>query len=217
MDTQRRAAAEKARRLALEVLSGMVGMLADAIERSGGLDAGTVLAVVPQPHYRALAKEFLAAWRSSFPALTCRAVAAVERLLLVSYAVCKIPHVSDALVRAVTRGVAVRIVIEGAHRHDGFDVYDRLRAIGNVVANRAAVYFWPLERRPRDDSGSLGVLHVKCAVADDRWLYLSSANLTENAFTLNMELGLLVTGGHLPEQVQAHFTRMIESGMLAKI
>jgi hypothetical protein len=28
-----------------------------------------------------------------------------------------------------------------------------------------------------------GAGHVKCAVADGRWLFLSSANLTENAFT----------------------------------
>jgi len=37
---------------------------------------------------------------------------------------------------------------------------------------------------------------MKCAVADGEWLFLSSANLTQQAFTINMELGMLVRGGH---------------------
>jgi hypothetical protein len=38
---------------------------------------------------------------------------------------------------------------------------------------------------------------------------LSNANLTEYAFTINMELGLLVTGGPLPGQVEEQFDRLI--------
>ena len=52
-------------------------------------------------------------------------------------------------------------------------------------------------------------------MADGRWLFLSSANLTEYAFTLNMELGLLFKGGGLPEQIEMHFDRMIQTGVLA--
>jgi phosphatidylserine/phosphatidylglycerophosphate/cardiolipin synthase-like enzyme len=73
-----------------------------------------------------------------------------------------------------------------------------------------------LEKRAKDDNGKPGILHVKCAVTDGRWLFLSSANLTEYAFTLNMELGLLVTGGSLPGQVEAQFDRLIEVGVLAR-
>ena len=43
--------------------------------------------------------------------------------------------------------------------------------------------------RKGDAIGKLGILHVKCVVADGRWLFLSSANLTKYAFTINMELG----------------------------
>ncbi len=59
-------------------------------------------------------------------------------------------------------------------------------------------------------------LHVKCAIADGQRLFLSSANLTEYAFTINMELGLLITGGALPEQVEKHFHQMIQQGVFAK-
>ena len=64
------------------------------------------------------------------------------------------------------------------------------------------VYYWPKDQRGRDDNGKLGILPVKCAVADGRWLFLSSTNLTEYAFMVNMELGLLVTECNLPGQVQ---------------
>ncbi|MFI5453846.1 MAG: phospholipase D-like domain-containing protein [Isosphaerales bacterium] len=54
------------------------------------------------------------------------------------------------------------------------------------------------EQRARDSGGKLGSLHVKCVVADGRWLFLSSADLTDYAFTINMELGLLITGEIYP-------------------
>jgi hypothetical protein len=56
---------------------------------------------------------------------------------------------------------------------------------------------------PRWAKEKLGTLYVKCAVADGRWLFLSSADLTEDAFSNHKELGVLVTGGKLPVQVRA--------------
>jgi cardiolipin synthase len=72
-------------------------------------------------------------------------------------------------------------------------------------------------RRKQADEGRVGILHVECAVADGRVIFLSSANLTEYAFTLNMELGLLVTGGQLPGQVEAHFDHLIGTGVLVLV
>ncbi len=71
--------------------------------------------------------------------------------------------------------------------------------------------------RPRDADQNQGVLHVKGAVADGTWLLLTLANLTENAFALNMELGVLVRGGPLPGQVEARFGRLIETKQLLEI
>jgi hypothetical protein len=53
--------------------------------------------------------------------------------------------------------------------------------------------------------------------ARSRLLFVSSANLTEYAFTLNMELGLLLTGGESPKQVERHFERLIAAGQLTKV
>jgi phosphatidylserine/phosphatidylglycerophosphate/cardiolipin synthase-like enzyme len=141
---------------------------------------------------------------------------ATQRLTVVSYAVYNIPRIREALLRAADRGVVITIVVESPDRIEGQKAYSTLVALGPSVASRCRVYLWPPEQRQRDDSGKLGILHVKCAVADGRWLFVSSANLTEYAFTLNMELGILLSGDTLPRQVEAHFDRMIEAGLLIR-
>jgi phosphatidylserine/phosphatidylglycerophosphate/cardiolipin synthase-like enzyme len=107
--------------------------------------------------------------------------------------------------------------VETPDKLEGENEYSTLLALGDDVAACSAVYYWPKDRRGRDEGGKLGILHVKCAVADGRWLFLSSANLTEYAFTINMELGVLVTGGSLPGQVQEHFDRLIGAGSLSRV
>lgn len=141
---------------------------------------------------------------------------AKERVLVVSYAVYNIPRICDALVRAANRGARITVVVETPDRLEGQNTYSTLQALGSQVAARSSVYYWPLDNREKDTNGKTGILHVKCAVSDGRTLFLTSANLTEYAFTVNMELGLLVTGGGLPEQIEQHFDRMIQMGMLAK-
>jgi phosphatidylserine/phosphatidylglycerophosphate/cardiolipin synthase-like enzyme len=142
---------------------------------------------------------------------------ALRRITLVSYAVFRIPNVSEALVRAARRGLQISVIVETPDKLEGENEYSTLRALGGEVAACSAVYFWPKEKRGRDDKGKLGILHVKCAVADGRWLFLSSANLTEYAFTINMELGVLVTGGDLPKRVEEHFDGLVEVGSLIQL
>lgn len=139
---------------------------------------------------------------------------AKNRLTVVSYAVYRIPRIREALVAATNRGVAIRLIVETPNRIEGQGEYDCLLALGNNVASACLVYYWPQENRPKDDNGKIGILHVKCAVADGQSMFLSSANLTEYAFTINMELGLLVTGGKLPEKVERHFERLIDDRSL---
>lgn len=141
---------------------------------------------------------------------------AVRRIIIVSYAVYNIPRICEALIEAADRGVRISIIIETPDRIEGQNAYNTLKALGPSVAERCNVYFWPLEKREKDANGKPGILHVKCAVADGHWLFLSSANLTEYAFTLNMELGALIAGGAIPEQVENHFYQMIQAGVFAK-
>jgi phosphatidylserine/phosphatidylglycerophosphate/cardiolipin synthase-like enzyme len=142
---------------------------------------------------------------------------ACHRITLVSYAVYRIPHICDALVRAARRGVRINVIVETPDLIEGQGEYSTLRALGDDVASCAAVYYWPKDQRAKSDGGKSGILHVKCAAADGRWLFLSSANLTEYAFGINMELGVLLTGGKLPPQVEENFDRLIATSVLQRI
>ena len=142
---------------------------------------------------------------------------AKKRLTVVSYAVYRIPRIREALIAAAVRGVHIRLIVETPNRIEGQGEYDCLLALGDNVASACSVYYWPQENRPKDDNGKIGILHVKCAVADGHRMFLSSANFTEYAFTINMELGLLVTGGKLPADVERHFERLLTDGVLVEV
>lgn len=140
-----------------------------------------------------------------------------DTVTLVSFAVYRIPNVGKALVRAAHRGVRLTVIVETPDKLKGENEYSTLRALGDDVAACSSVYYWPLENRAKDENGKVGILHVKCAVADGRRMFLSSANFTEYAFTINMELGLLVTGGKVPAQVERHFERLVAAGALLRV
>ena len=142
---------------------------------------------------------------------------AKERILLVSYAVYRIPNIRQALVNAAKRGVRITVVIETPDRVEGEGEYDTLRALGNDVAAAAAVYYWPRENRKPSENEKVGLLHVKCVVADGKQLFLSSANLTRQAFSINMELGVLIRNGPAPGQVEGHFDALIREESLRAI
>jgi phosphatidylserine/phosphatidylglycerophosphate/cardiolipin synthase-like enzyme len=139
---------------------------------------------------------------------------AESRILLVSYAVYSIPNIQDAVVRAAKRGVKITVVVETPEKLDVLNEYSTLQALGDDVARCSTVFYWPKENRKSDASGKLGILHVKCVVGDGRWLFISSANLTKYAFSLNMELGLLITGGNLAIKIERQFKSLIEDGEL---
>jgi phosphatidylserine/phosphatidylglycerophosphate/cardiolipin synthase-like enzyme len=135
---------------------------------------------------------------------------ATTRLLVVSFAVYKVSAIAQALIRAAQRQVSISICIESPDASEGKITYDAVRAFGNEVPQHARFYVWPLDKRPKSPDGKHGSLHSKLAVADGKTLLISSANLTEYAMNLNMELGVLVQGGNLPGQVERHFEQLME-------
>jgi len=109
------------------------------------------------------------------------------------------------------------VIVETPDKLGGENEYNTIRALGRDVEARSSVYYWPKEKRSLSASGKPGSLHVKCAVADSEWLFLSSANLTQQAFTINMELGTLIRGGSLPQKVEAQFDRLIQMKTLERV
>lgn len=138
-------------------------------------------------------------------------------LLLVTFAAYKMPAIMEALTDAIHRGVRFRFVAEGAEHDSDKTSFNPAGALGTELAAHTQVYVWPFERRHVDKSGRHGSLHAKCAVADHRLLFLSSANLTEYAHNLNMEMGLLIQSGTLPSQVTDHFDSLMRNKILVLI
>jgi cardiolipin synthase A/B len=139
---------------------------------------------------------------------------AQRELLLVSFAVFNVPKISEGLAAAVARGAVVRLVLEFEGSQDEDQTYDPLAALGHLPEG-VHVFHWPLGKRPKLGSkGKRGYIHVKCAVADRNLAFVSSANLTAYAMEANMELGVLIRGGVVPERIAAHFEGLISKSVL---
>jgi phosphatidylserine/phosphatidylglycerophosphate/cardiolipin synthase-like enzyme len=133
--------------------------------------------------------------------------AARERLLIVSFAAYKIPAVVAELHLAAEKGVAIVVVVDEAT--------DAGKAFKTLGVD-ASLYRWPLAGTVAP-GGAKVRMHVKAAVADDHTALVGSANLTGQALSQNMELGILVEGGEVPRQLDRHFRKLASSETLVLI
>ena len=132
--------------------------------------------------------------------------AAEKALFLTSFVTYDIAAIVQALNAANDRGVDVSMLLELSEEHGGFVSIDGISKMKALVP-RARLYAW----RNKADSYSDGRVHAKVAVADSRMCFVTSANLTGYAMERNMEAGLLVTGGGVPEQLNAHLQSLIDA------
>lgn len=142
--------------------------------------------------------------------------AAKKDLLIVSFAIYNIPEIVQALIAALNRGVYIQIIAETPNASDGKISFGIEAAFGSEVLKRSQVYVWPRENRPVDEQGRHGSLHAKCAVCDQQHLFISSANLTEYAMSLNIEMGVLIHNRHLSKQIVQQVNSLISYGNLAR-
>jgi phosphatidylserine/phosphatidylglycerophosphate/cardiolipin synthase-like enzyme len=138
-----------------------------------------------------------------------------KSLLIVAFAAYKIPELVAAINSRASLGVDVVCVFESQGASGGKVSFSPLKQLGLIPAVRT--FEWPLAKRQKDPHGHYGSLHAKCAVVDGEFLFLSSANLTEFAFNLNMELGVLIKGGPLPSAADSHFRALISTGYLERV
>jgi phosphatidylserine/phosphatidylglycerophosphate/cardiolipin synthase-like enzyme len=139
-----------------------------------------------------------------------------KSLLVVSYAVYRIPSIREALCESVSRRVRVRTVLDLMDPRE-IEGYNPLIAIGDRLVSGAEILYWPKDQRIPDDEGRRGKLHVKCVVADSAKMFVSSANLTEQAMRLNMELGIVIEGTRHPTDVEEHFAELASRGVLLRL
>lgn len=154
--------------------------------------------------------------RSTAPALVELINSASESVYVVAFAAYKVQSISDALRQALQRGVRIVAVLENAQVSGGKVSFDPLPHLIAGCPTGVEVYVWPQAERVKDVSGRFGSLHAKFAVADRARLLVSSANLTEYAFSLNIELGVLISGGTAPGEAAGHVDKLIGRGVLCR-
>jgi cardiolipin synthase A/B len=136
---------------------------------------------------------------------------------MTSFGIFQVPRLMEELEHSLERGVALRIVLGDREAHSDQELDRQRQQLGRAVATGASLWQWPAERRPRDEQGHAGLMHVKAAVADSRVAFLTSANLTEAALERNMELGVFIRGGNLPASIDRLVDALIESGELQAV
>lgn len=137
--------------------------------------------------------------------------AAQKRLVIVSFAVYSVRSILRAIERAANRGVEILLCVETTATSEG-----RFHGSSTALSELrrwATIYQWPSNRRGRSDQGQVGVLHAKVAVADSHTMFLSSANLTDYALSINLELGVLVRGGPAPTKVEKQIQSLIDQSI----
>lgn len=142
---------------------------------------------------------------------------AKQELTIVSFAIYKVPEIAQALIIAIDRGVDVKIIAETPEPNQEPVPFGVKAGLGKEVADRANIYIWDRDKRPKDAEGRCGSLHIKCAICDRQHLFITSANLTGYALSINMEMGILVHSHELTNQVVNHFDQLIRQDILVKI
>jgi len=106
--------------------------------------------------------------------------AAQERLFVVSYVFYKASSVVAALNAAIERGVDTRILLESSREYGGAVRGDGVKSMHAAVPG-AKIYVWDSSAKNPDADSLSAVVHAKCAVADGRLAFVTSANLTPAA------------------------------------
>ena len=140
---------------------------------------------------------------------------AQKELWVVSFVVYKAAGVLSALKRAAERDVEIKLVLETEQESGGKLSFDSVEDLRRDLP-AAELLVWPLPQRERDKHGHHGTLHAKCAVADRGRALIGSANLTEHALSLNMELGVILDGGEAPRRFPEHFEELVRRGVLVE-
>ena len=141
---------------------------------------------------------------------------AKREILMVTFAAAKIERLTGELWKAAGAGVKIRLVLEFEQSSEGQLSYDALKAFPAALIDASEIYHWPVEKRERNQAGRPGKLHAKVAIVDDIAL-VSSANLTDDAFSRNLEMGLLVKNAELLLAAKSYFNSLIATGTLTRL
>ncbi|WCK55156.1 DISARM system phospholipase D-like protein DrmC [Aneurinibacillus sp. Ricciae_BoGa-3] len=133
---------------------------------------------------------------------------AVNRVFIVSFVAYELPSIISSLQKAINRNVKIDILLETSNEQGGRVNNDSIKIMRDVVPC-ANIYVWDQIK-----NRTLGAVHPKCAVSDGYQAFITSANLTRAAMERNMELGVFIKGGKVPERLAMHLDALIRTGII---
>ena len=139
-----------------------------------------------------------------------------HRIFLVSFVAYEVETIMKALKTAIGRNVSIDVLLEASKDHGGKVTVDSVGTMKEKIPD-ANVNVWTADGGKMPDGRPIGSVHAKCAVTDGRIAFLTSANLSEAAMERNMELGVLVRGGHLPEELHRHLEALAKTGLVTRV
>ncbi|WP_068829859.1 DISARM system phospholipase D-like protein DrmC [Pseudomonas sp. BMS12] len=138
--------------------------------------------------------------------------AAKERLFITSYVAYDVESVIAALLAAMGRKVMVEFLLELPSIHGGKVSIDAIANLRSILPD-AKFYVW----KEKAESFKNGSVHAKVAVADGQICFITSANLTGFAMERNMEAGVLIKDGHVPDKLHRHLDALVSTGVVTRV
>jgi cardiolipin synthase len=133
-------------------------------------------------------------------------------LFITSFVAYDFSSIVNALNTACARGVVIKMLLESSQAHGGSINIDVIGKMRKLVPT-ALLFAW----REKGDEFSDGRVHAKVAIADGNRCFITSANLTGYAMERNMEAGVLITGGQIPNLLNEHLKSLVDTRVVHQV
>lgn len=138
---------------------------------------------------------------------------AQRTVVLSTFASRRVPSVREALLKAQARGVGITLILENEQSSNGQYVPPKKDPFDGVSAE---VLEWPKAQRPVRGQWT-AALHAKFILVDTAALFITSANLTGFALDINIEAGVVIRGGPLPDRLFTHLRDLTYDHVLTPV
>lgn len=135
-----------------------------------------------------------------------------SELVLFSFAVYHIPQIIQAVIMALERQVKITVIVELPEtKKISFGIF---QSLPSQLLEHLTIFYWPLTARPQNAQGRYGSLHMKGIISDRDRVFITSANLTDYALNLNLELGLMTQQPKLADEIYRQLEILIQQNIL---
>ena len=136
---------------------------------------------------------------------------AQRHITIAMYVVYEVDEILKALQHAQNRGVQIRLLLEQPSTLGGKISGDHNSAdIVRKHLSSTEIYVPNAQKLT-------GSMHAKFVSADSSRAFVTSANLTRAALSTNIEVGVLVSRGLIPKQIDAMFDQLIVRNAIIRI